>query len=176
VIKITPYTFHFKASDRGVMAHRLLNFNRYITVQSIHHVKQGRAVEHKKNESAVEILHDNTLTDYLNDKAVIIAYDEVSFYRDGELHHAALLSLSEHGARFISPMVIAEKIVVGRTGEYYFRTSHGTSKCRGITRKIFHFAPAVVWEIEFIELSENEDDPLRKILDDTVKGSTGLAY
>lgn len=139
-------------------------------------MKQGRAVKHKESESAVEILQDNTLTDYLTDKAAIIAYDEVSFYRDGELHHAALLSLSEHGARFISPIVIAEKIVVGRTGEYYFRTAYGTSKCRGITRKIFHFAPAVVWEIEFIELSENEDDPLRKILDTTLNRSTGQVY
>jgi hypothetical protein len=109
------------------------------------------------------------MNDYLNDKMTIRDSSAVSFYRDGKLHHAALLSISEDGAQFISGTMVAEKIVEGRAGEYYFQTVYGQSKCRGITTNIVCSDPEVVWEIEFIELSENKEDPIRKMLDCILK-------
>ncbi len=126
-------------------------------------------MEYKGSGTAVENLQDITTADCLNDKTTMRTSGAVSFYREGKLHRAALLSLSEHGARFISCSVIAHKIVEGRAGEYYFQTAYGKSKCRGITRNIFRSDPVIVWEIEFIELSENEEDPLRKTLGDALK-------
>jgi hypothetical protein len=126
-------------------------------------------VEYKGSGTAVEKLQNITMADYLNDKTTIRTSGAVSFYREGKLHRAALLSLSQCGARFISCSVVAQKIVEGRAGEYYFQTAYGKSKCRGITRNIFRSDPVIVWEIEFIELSGNEEDPLRRALGDALK-------
>ncbi|MBN1760262.1 MAG: hypothetical protein JW863_18185 [Chitinispirillaceae bacterium] len=97
----------------------------------------------------------------------------VKFYREAKLHHAVLVDLWEDGALLKAETCNIPKVSEGKTGEYYLATKYGNTKFRGIIKEVSLIGSALCWEIEFIEISTFNEDPLRRMIDEIVLLDSG---
>ncbi len=107
----------------------------------------------------------------------------IAFYNNSVLYRASLVDLTSKGARFMlhsGTPVAMPTLSEGRKMECYVLTPNGRSKCRGIVRWSCRNGCRLVWGISFIELSIDDMDPFRMVINEVCHGRelvpvTGMA-
>ena len=100
------------------------------------------------------------------ERATLVTFCPTRFRHDGKERRALMRDLTAHGAGFrIEHSEDELTLHPGETLDYVVKTPYGESRCRLRTVWARHIDDHYSWGGEFEELSDDEKDPLRALID-----------
>jgi hypothetical protein len=100
------------------------------------------------------------------ERSALVTFCPALFHHDGQERRALMRDLTAHGAGFrIEHSEDELTLHPGETLAYIIKTPYGESRCSIRTVWARHIDDHYSWGGEFVELSDDERDPLRALID-----------